>query len=123
MIQSFKNRLLSTEEMYLGKKKVVIKKLTPAKWKELFRTIDTLPGLIVQVMTTKQDFYMTVIHAIDIAMDEIVKVVSVLTDIDEEYINNNVGLDEIVEFVTKTVEINRLDKTVKNIKSLLPKNQ
>lgn len=106
----------------LGGKTVTVKKLTPVKWKELFSVVDNLPGLIIQVMTAPQkDFYATVLHAFDLALDDIVKVVSILSEVDEDYLKNNAGLDEIVEYVALTVNTNRLDKTVKNLKSLLPK--
>lgn len=123
MLRKFREKILRNDEMYLGDKKVKIKKLVPAKWKLLFDSVDTLPGLIIQVATERENFYMVVLQAIDMAMDEIVKVVSILTDIDEDYINNHVGLDELVEFITRTVNVNRLDQTVKNVKSLLPKKR
>lgn len=121
LINSFFNPTAKENEVFLGDKRVKIKKLTPVKWKELFSAIDTLPGLIIQVMVAPQkNFYMTVIQAIDIAMDEIIKVVSILSEVDEEYLKAETGLDEIVEYLTRMAELNRLDKTVKNLKSLLP---
>jgi len=124
MLNSLFKNTTKENEIVLGEKKVTVKKLTPAKWKELFSVVDNLPGLIIQVITSPQsDFYMTVIQAIDLAMDEVIKIVSVLTDIEEGYLKNNAGLDEIVEYITCMVEINRLDTTVKNLKSLLPKKQ
>lgn len=122
MINKLKDYLLQENEMYLHEKKVSISKLTPVKWKKLFGTIDTLPGLIAQVITSQNtdNYYMVFITAIDIALDEVVTVVSILTELDEEYIKTNVGLDEIIEYLTKTVKLNRLDNAVKNVKSLLP---
>lgn len=110
------------DSVKIGEKTVIVKKLTPVKWREMFTVVDNLPGLIIQVMTAPQrDFYMTVIQALDLALDDIIKIVSILTEIDEDYLNKNAGLDEIVEYLTRMVEINRLDKTIKNIKSLLPR--
>lgn len=110
--------------MYLHKKRVEIAKLTPVKWKQLFNTVDKLPGLVVQVMTApKEDFYMFIIQALDLAIDEVVDVVSILTEIDKEYVANNVGLDELFEYLQRTVKLNRLDTIPKNAKGLLPKKQ
>ncbi|MBU5214958.1 hypothetical protein KQI60_25765 [Bacillus oleronius] len=107
---------------YLGDKKVEIKKLTPSLWKKLFETIDHLPGLIVQVLLApKENFYSYVLSACDIAMDEVVRVVAVLSGLDEDYISDNAGLDEITNYLIKTVKKNNLRDVVKNVKSLLPK--
>jgi hypothetical protein len=113
---------LAEHEMFLGEKRVKIEKLTIVKWRELFGTVDKLPGLIVQVLSAPQsDFYAYVITALDIAFDEIAQVVSVLSNVEAEYLTENVGVDELFEYIAKTVKRNRLDDAVKNVKSLLPK--
>lgn len=117
-----KETALGKNEMYLGDKRVKINKLTPNKWRQLFETVDKLPGLIVQVLTAPaDDFYAYVISACDLALDEVVNIVAILSDVDSEYIRENVGIDEIIEYLTRTVQRNRLDQTVKNLTSLLPK--
>ncbi|MEN2464907.1 hypothetical protein [Ornithinibacillus sp. JPR2-1] len=111
-------------EMYLNKKRVEIPKLTPEKWKKLFSKVDMIPGLVVQVMSApKSDFYAYIVEALNLALDEVVEIVSVLTDIEVDYIRKNVGLDELLEYLQRTVKLNRLDTTVKNVKSLLPKRE
>ncbi|MFZ7945660.1 hypothetical protein [Neobacillus sp. 19] len=113
---------LSEHEIMLGEQRVKIEKLTIAKWRELFTTVDKLPGLIVQVLSAPQeDFYPYVIAALDMAFDEIAQIVAVLTGLDADYITNNVGVDELIEYITKTITLNRLDAVAKNVKSLLPK--
>jgi hypothetical protein len=113
---------LAEHEMYLGEKRVKIEKLTIVKWRELFGTVDKLPGLIVQVLSAPQaDFYAYVITALDIAFDEIAQIVSVLSGVEVDYLTENVGVDELFEYLAKTVKRNRLDDVVKNAKSLLPK--
>jgi hypothetical protein len=115
---------LNENEMYLGEKRVKIEKLTIVKWRELFETVDKLPGLIVQVLTApKEDFYTYVITALDLAFEEVARIVSVLSGLDEEYILNNVGVDELFEYLFRTVKRNRLEDVAKNVKSLLPKQQ
>ena len=124
MLNSIRAKMLGQNEMYLHKEKVEIAKLTPAKWKKLFSTVDMLPGLVIQVISTPQeDFYVAVLQALDIALDEVTKVVAILTDVEESYIEENVGLDEIFEYLQRMVKLNRLDTAVKNAKSLLPTKQ
>lgn len=112
---------LAEHEMYLGEKRVKIEKLTIVKWRQLFETVDKLPGLIVQVLSAPQtDFYAYVVTALNIAFDEIAQIVSVLSGVEVDYITENVGVDELFEYLTKTVKRNRLDDVVKNVKGLLP---
>jgi hypothetical protein len=113
---------LNENEMMLGEKRVKIKKLTPNKWRDLFEAVDKLPGIIVQIITAPQDdFYAYVINGIDIAMDEFIHIVAILADLDEVYIREEVGVDELFDYLARTVKKNRLDSVVKNVKSLLPK--
>lgn len=115
---------LNENEMMLGEKRVRIEKLTIAKWRQLFEVVDKLPGLIVQILTApKDDFYAYVITALDIAFEEISLIVSVLSGLDVDYLNENVGVDELFEYLAKTVKKNRLEDVVKNAKSLLPMKQ
>ncbi|MGM0904268.1 MAG: hypothetical protein ACQEXB_24590 [Bacillota bacterium] len=115
---------LNEHEMYLGDKRVRIEKLTIAKWRQLFETVDKLPGLIVQVITAPQDdYYAYVLSALDIAFEEIAQVVSVLSGVSVDYIIEHVGIDELIEYLARTVKRNRLDDVVKNAKSLLPTKQ
>jgi hypothetical protein len=44
-----------------------------------------------------------------------------LSGVEAEYIREEVGTDEIIEYLTLTVKKNRLDSQAKNVKSLLPK--
>jgi hypothetical protein len=120
----FKSKViaLSEHEMILGDRRVKIEKLTIVKWRQLFEVVDKLPGLIVQVLSApKEDFYSYVVMALDLAFDEVAKIISVLTGLDVEYIEENVGVDELVEYFAKTIKRNRLEDVAKNVKSLLPK--
>ena len=115
---------LGEHEMMLGEKRVKIEKLTIVKWRELFDTVDKLPGLIVQVLSApKEDFYTYVITAIDLAFEEVAQIISVLSGLDVEYLQENVGVDELFEYLFRTVKRNRLEDVAKNVKSLLPKAQ
>ncbi|MFY2157853.1 hypothetical protein ACOSZF_19785 [Cytobacillus firmus] len=120
MLNKFKSSLLGNE-MYLHEKKVEIPKLTPDRWKRLFEKVDMLPGLIVQVLLApKKDFYTVVVSACQLALDEVTEIVAILSEVEVDYIRKNVALHEIIEFLTKTVQRNKLDEMAKNLKSLLP---
>ena len=125
MLNKLKNSLLINDsQMYLHEKKVEIPKLTPVRWKQLFEKVDMLPGLIVQVLLApKEDYYQVVVSACQLAIDEVTEIVALLSNLEVEYIQKNVGLHEIVEFLTKTVQKNKLDEIAKNLKSLLPKKK
>ena len=111
-------------KMSLGEKTVEIPKLTPAKWKQLFGTVDKIPGLVLQVLTAeKSDFYAYHMSAIDIGLDELVDLVAALSDVEADYLKDEVGTDEIVEYLVRTIKKNRLDTQLKNLKSLLPSPQ
>lgn len=113
-----------SEAISLGKYTVKVAKLTPAKWKQLFATVDKIPGLILQVLSApKTDFYSYLLSAVEIALDEIVAIVAMLSEVDSEYIHEEVGTDELIEYLALTIKKNRLDSQVKNVMSLLPKHE
>jgi hypothetical protein len=106
----------------LGDKRVQIKKLTPALYKELFGSIDRLPGLVVSVMfAPKEQYYEYVLVACSEAVAEVEQVVSILSGLDVEYIHNNVGVNELIDYIVRTAKRNDFTSVIKNVKSLLPK--
>lgn len=124
MFNNFKKALMNENEVYLGVKKVQIRKVTPLLWKELFGLLDKLPGLVMQVLLApKNDYYQTVLVALDVALDEVLEVVSLLSDVEKSYLEKEVGIDEIVLYLTKMVKHNNFGEMAKNVKSLLSKKQ
>jgi hypothetical protein len=73
------------------------------------------------MLTQGEDFYETVFAAVEIAMDEFVSVVSVLSGFDRDFIEKEAGITEIVDYIILTAKKNNFAETVKNVKSLLPK--
>ncbi|MCY9372717.1 hypothetical protein [Bacillus haynesii] len=109
------------EQLYFGEYPVDIPKLTPKKWKQLFGAVDKLPGIIVQVLSAPpEDFYSYVVTGLEVGLDEIVGIIAALSDVDADYISENVGADEMFEYLALTVKKNRLSSMAKNVKSLLP---
>lgn len=117
-------KALSKDVIMLGNKKVEIKKLTPALWKKIFSAIDMLPGIALQVFNApRKDLTAYLLNAFDVALDEMVEIVSLISEEDAEYLTNEAGLDELVEYIFLTIKKNRLDQTVKNLKGLLPQTE
>lgn len=118
---SLRDKFKQENEVTLGGKRVEIPKLTPRKWKELFSVVENLPNLIIQVFSApKEDFAAYVLTALDIAIDEMVAITSVLTGLEMTFLYEEATVPEIIEFFTRTAEKNDLSRAVKNVKSLLP---
>jgi hypothetical protein len=118
MFEGFKRK----DSVELAGKRVQIAKLTYVKWRELFDAIDTLPGIIVNVLLApKESFYETVLVAFDFALDEVYRVVAILSGLDEDYLKENAGINEVAEYLVLTAKKNDFNNVIKNAKSLLPK--
>lgn len=46
--------------------------------------------------------------------------VAILSEIDVEYLKDNAGINEVIDYVVATIKKNDFEKTVKNVRSLLP---
>lgn len=113
-------RTLGNDELLLGDKKIVVKKLTPALWKKVFGALDKLPGVAIQVFNApKEDMAAYLLQAFDVVQEELIEIISLVSDIDADYLHNNAGMDELIEYVFLTIKKNRLDQTAKNLKGLL----
>jgi hypothetical protein len=121
-MNSIKMAFQRKDSVELAGKRVQIKKLTYVTWKELFETIDTLPGIIVNViLAPKESFYETVLVAFDFALDEVYRVVAILSGLDEDYLKEHAGINEVAEYLVLTAKKNDFNNVIKNAKSLLPK--
>jgi hypothetical protein len=121
-MNSIKMAFQRKDSVELAGKRVQIKKLTYVTWKELFETIDTLPGIIVNViLAPKENFYETVLVAFDFALDEVYRVVAILSGLEETYLKENAGINEVAEYLVLTAKKNDFNNVIKNAKSLLPK--
>ncbi len=123
-MNGFKHLFSMKDTVVLGKKQAPIKKLTPAMWKRLFTQIDLLPGLAMQIISSpRNEMAAYLLHGFDVALEEIVDIISTISGIESDYLMNEAGLDELVEYIYLTVKKNRLDQIPKNLKGLLPTAQ
>ncbi|MBJ6364146.1 hypothetical protein ACFOQM_23270 [Paenibacillus sp. GCM10012307] len=109
------------ESVVIGDKTVPIPKLTIAKWRQLFDVVEALPQIAVTVLTTRgsEQFTTTVMAALQLAADEAIRIVSVLSGLDAEYIEQHATLNDVLEFIRLTAEKNDLELTLKNVKAAL----
>ena len=119
-----KEAMQRVDTLTLGEKKVRITKITPRQYKELFSVIGNIPNLVYQVANAPEDDYRAyVLMALEVGMDDIVGIVSYLTGIEADYLHDQASFYDITEYLVQMVEYNNIEKTLKNVASLLPKTK
>jgi hypothetical protein len=105
----------------LGDNRAEIPKLTYAKYKKLDGILNQIPGLtFTLMMTPKEQYFETALAAFDIALEEAYDVVAALSDTDADYLKENAGITEVIDYIVLTAKKNNFAETVKNVRSLLP---
>ncbi|WP_217597172.1 hypothetical protein [Cohnella sp. GbtcB17] len=117
------NKAAAADYIQFGGKQVAIPKLTIAKWKLLFEHIESLPMIIINVLAARRtaDFTATVVASLGMTLDEIVRLTAVLTELEPEWIEDNVTHDELIEFLTRTASKNNLQDAAKKFRAALGK--
>lgn len=104
----------------ISPKTVKVRKITIGQWRGLFSTIETLPQMVLAVLTAKpEERAAYVMAALDHALDEIVEVVAVLTGIEAEWIADNTAPDELMAYFVKAAQVNNFGALLKNAQSVL----
>ncbi|MFB5568676.1 hypothetical protein ACE41F_26945 [Bacillus cereus] len=117
-----KEAMQRVDTLTLGEKKVRITKITPRQYKELFSVIGNIPNLVYQVANAPEgDYRAYVLMALEVGMDDIVGIVSYLTGIEADYLHDQASFYDLTEYLVQMVEYNNIEKTLKNVASLLPK--
>lgn len=110
-----------TDYVMLGDQKAEVKKLTYTKYAAMRDVIDTIPGIVFSLTISNPDNWFTEVYAaLDITIEEFYGLVAILAEIDVEYLKDNAGINEIIDYVVATIKKNDFAKTVKNVRSLLP---
>lgn len=113
--------------------KIQIVKAGLGKWKKLTDSIKNLFGLLPEVLKEKgiedpekyiegmspQDLLMLIPDLLEVAAEEFLKIISLGADLDQEYIEEKVGLDETVDIFEAIVEVNNLVKVAEKGKNLM----
>ncbi|MCS1350323.1 hypothetical protein [Mechercharimyces sp. CAU 1602] len=123
-IDKAKSAMTPSDICTIGEKEVRVTKVTAKKFKEIIRVVERLPGLLLQVIRAPEhEVHAHLVAALELALDEVIAVTSILSGIEEEYLSENAGLDELVAYFIAMERHNNLSRTVKNVMSLLPKVQ
>ncbi|MDR9852893.1 hypothetical protein RJP21_04665 [Paenibacillus sp. VCA1] len=112
--------ILRSDTVKIGGKSVKVGKITVAQWRELFTVVETLPQLLITVLTAPPDDRLPMfVVAIEKSLTDVVNVVSILTGIDSEWIENNAGIDELTTFFVETARVNNFGDLLKNVRGAL----
>ncbi|WP_078390724.1 hypothetical protein [Shouchella patagoniensis] len=107
--------------LMLGEKEVEVPKLNYRKYRQMQEVISTLPGVIFSlIVAPPEHYYQSALTALDMTIDQLYGIVEILSEIDREYLETEVGVNEVLDYLVATVKKNDFAKTVKNVKSLLP---
>ncbi len=110
-----------TDYVMLGDQKAEVRKLTYTKYATMRDVIDTIPGIVFSLTISNPDNWFTEVYAaLDITIEEFYGLVAILAEIDVNYLKDNAGINEIIDYVVATIKKNDFAKTVKNVRSLLP---
>lgn len=119
-MRKLREAFLRSDTVKIGGKSVKVGKITVAQWRELFTVIETLPQLLITVLTSAPaDRLPMFIVAIEKSLSDVVNVVSILTGLDAEWIEKNAGVDELTEFFVETARVNNFGDLLKNVRGAL----
>mgnify|MGYP001187777226 FL=1 len=112
-----------TDSVMLGDKPAKVGKLTPAKFRKLNEVTNVIPLLAMHIFTAmkSEDPATYMLAVVNEFMSEVVKVVAVLSEIDEKYIDENASLTQITNYLVEMIKHNDFSTALKNVKSLLSK--
>ncbi|AHV98982.1 hypothetical protein [Paenibacillus sabinae] len=101
-------------------KTVQVRKIVIAQWRELFGAIQTLPQLLISVISAPADQRVAfALVALEQSLSDFVRIVSVLTGIDAEWIDENASVDEILAYLTAVASVNNFGEMLKNVQGVL----
>ncbi|WP_068616599.1 hypothetical protein [Paenibacillus tuaregi] len=119
-MRNLREAFLRSDTVKIGGKSVKVSKITIAQWRELLSVIHALPQLLITVMTAApEDRLPYFLVAIEKSLTDVVNVVSVLTELDAEWIENNAGVDELVAYFVAVAKANNFGELLKNGQSAL----
>lgn len=110
--------------LMLGEKEVEVPKLNYRKYKQMQDVIATLPGVVFSlIVSPPEHYYQSALTALDMTIDEIYGITAILSEIDREYLDEEAGVNEVIDYLVATIKKNDFAQTVKNVKSLLPEKK
>jgi len=124
------------EDGEVKKETITVSKAPLGKWKSLTDSAKKLLNLLPEVLEEKgiegkeeyeayfeqmgtDDVIMLLPDMLEVAFDEVMKILALGSDHDAEYMKEKVGLDEAVEIFETIIEVNNLVKVVEKGKNLM----
>lgn len=109
------------DRVQLGQKQVSIPKLTRARLKKLTEHIGTIGDYLVKLFLQPEESRAAFIVAgVDVAIDEIYELTSLLSDLPIEYLDEHASLAECTEYLKLTWEKNDMNAALGNVSGLIP---
>lgn len=113
--------------------KITAHKVALGKWKRLITSTRKLFKLVPEVLKDQgiedpqayidqmdlQDLLLLIPDMLEVAADECINVLALGANLEAEYIEENVGLDEAVDLFEAIIEVNNLIKVVETGKNLM----
>lgn len=113
-------RFVRSDSVTIGGKRVPVRKITIAQWRELFSTINVLPQLLISVLSAPQSEragYFVV--AVRESLEDVTRITALLTGLEQEWIEQNGALDELAAFLLETAKVNNFAELLKNVRGVL----
>ncbi len=112
---------MKKDRAQLGNKQIEVPKLTRARLKKLTDHIGTIGDYLVKLfLTPEHERAVFIVAALDVAIDEIYELTSLLSDLPIEYLDEHAGIAECTEFLKMTWEINDINRALGNVSGLIP---
>jgi hypothetical protein len=112
---------LKKDVIMLGNKRIEIPKLTRTRLKKLSDHIGTIGDYLVKLfLTPEENRAVYIVAGMDVAVDEIYELTSILSDLPVEYLDEHASLAECTEFLKLTWEKNDINQALGNVKGLIP---
>ena len=110
-----------SDHVLFGDTKVEIPKLTIEKWELLIENLETLPQIIVNVLSAKQEdnFTAKLVVGTSLALSEVVKLVAVITGLEEDFVRKNADHHSLYDFIKKTMKKNDLNTALKKFQTAI----
>lgn len=113
--------------------KIKIVKAALGKWKKLIDSVKKLFAILPEVLERKgvkdtsafideielSDVILLIPDMLEAATDEVISFLSLGTGLEVEYLEEKVGLDELVDLLEAIIEVNNLIKVVQKGKNLM----
>lgn len=119
----FKRGKADEDCVYFGEERVEIPKLTVGKWQLLFENIETLPQLLLNILSARgsDNFTAVLMVGLSVALEEVVSLTSVITGLSEDFIRDNADHNDLIDFIVKTIKKNNLNEAAKKFQAVLSK--